>query len=242
MSFGLNRCIGHRADAAARRESIGDGRRRDTWNLCDARLQRFVELLLPLRCRITHRTQHEGSGNRAVLVESERSIFEIPQTAQQQRRTTEQHERDCNLRDHQRLSKKAARRTNLTRGRQAFPAPGIQRRSHSEQDAGTQRHSKREDQRSPIETRLSEAHDSGWRDRDENADQSERQTTSGSSANYCQDHAFGQRLPENARARRTDCRAHSHFPVAPGGPRQHEVRNIGARYQQQRRHRAQQQP
>ena len=76
--------------------------------------------------------------------------------------------------------------------------------------------------------------------RDQDRRQAARDDHAEQRAHQGQQHAFDQQLRHQAAPRGTDGEAHRHFTLARAGPRQQQVREVGARDQQHEAGRAEQ--
>ncbi len=190
--------------------------------------------------------QGEVEGQHALGVEARVGARRVRQAAQQQARGRQQHHRQRDLRAHEdRL------RTVLPPGRGA-PAPAVDRaadrraprpdgRHQSEEHARDQRDRHRGDEHPRVQGGPERQRQGVGRHVPQHLQDERRDAEAEAATKGGEGQALGDQLPDDAAAAGAECGACRQLRLALPAARQDEVRDVGARDQQQERHRAEQQ-
>ena len=119
-------------------------------------------------------------------------------------------------------------------------APGLKRRHHAEEQAGTDRHDQRDRQHAEIDGDVGDARDVGRRERDEHPNTQHGQSRAKRRRNHGEQKAFGRELTHQPRPGRPKRGAHGHFAAARRAARQEQVGHVRARDEQDEAHGGQQ--
>ncbi len=179
-------------------------------------------------------------------IEAEPDRPGIGETLQHQSGGAEEHERECDLRDHKQIARAARTRSVRAAVSAGFKseldigARGVPRRPETEQNAGDKREREAEHEHPPAQRDILETRNARRRQRNEDVASPGRQTKSEPAADQREDDALDQKLPDDLPARRSHRSTHREFTRSRGTTRRQQIGEIRAGNEENERHRAEQ--
>ena len=174
---------------------------------------------------------------------------EIDEGPQQDARAREEHQRQGNLGDDQRLARDGLARSagkaaaGLAHRIRQVAAGGVQRRRQPADDAGQRRDRQREQQHRRVERDLGFIGNRVRRhERQDRREPRVSQRRADHAGGQRQEQALGEQLSNQPPPARAERHADGHLALPRARARQHQVRDVGAGDEQEQRHRAEQHP
>lgn len=205
-------------------------------NLVKLRFHAFEKIPSLRRLRIEFPSQYNAGSRNLVGLNAERHALQVPQTAQQQAGTCEQHQRDGNLSGDEKLAQETARRVDSMSATEKFCAWPLQRRGQAKASARKQGSCQRKSQDPAIQSRAMDIRNALRRHSGEGPQEQPGQRKSGNPTECAEQETLAQRLPRRAQAACAQSYAHRQFPLFSRGPGQQQIRHIGAGNQKDRQH------
>ncbi len=201
----------------------------------------LVELANAGRRSVPGRRQIDPGDEQVAGFETQRDLSKAHEASREQPRAHEKDHRHGDLHDDEdapRAGAAPARRAAaclLERLDQLDPG-GLQGRQDPERKAGGERREGRDPENGPVETDLGRARNAVARGRDQEPERLACEAETQHARDTAEKEALGEKLAHQPASARSEGRTQRRLPLPPDGPRQHEVRDVGASDEEEEAH------